>query len=441
MTQPPISLIRVETIKISWNKASRVIYIEDKALDVMADNKITSLPCKLPMIVKPKPYRLIDGKTTYGGYLLNGDTYMENLFISKPLYHIPTALEENENILQMVNEISSVPYMVNKEVLEYIYKYGESNGVLINYHKDVQSKKSKKKINEFKSVLSKYNMQNLIIEIAQTYSLVDKFYFPLRLDNRTRIYADCEYFNYQTTDLAKSLLLFAEPDYIYKHDELAIKYFKSFGAVLYGANNSRKSLNKRAQWVDDNDKELLNFKNNNIISKSKDKASFLSFCFEYLKFKDFMNDANRSKFETRFPIQVDASCNGYQHLSLLTRDENSLKYLNLKESSINDDPYDFYSLIISKFKKLVSYDIENGNYKNTGVKESLIKILSMKFTRNELKGPIMVFAYNARSRTMTFNLSDKMNLNIVNLENEDDKSDILKYKKIFNLPGEENGLE
>ena len=442
LTQPPISLIYVKAHKLRWNRGIRLIYIEKKALDIMSVNKVASLPYKLPMIVKPKPYELIDGKITYGGYLLNGDKYLENLFISKPLYNIPTSIEEPENILQMVNDVSSVSYMVNKEVFEYLLKYGVNKGMLMNYEKDILPKKSKKKLKEYKSLLSKYNMENLIMEIAQTFSLVDKFYFPLRLDNRTRIYADCEYFNYQTTDLAKSLLLFSEPDYIYKHDELAIKYFKSFGAVLYGGNNSRKSLNKRAQWVDEHDKEISNFKNNDMVPKSKDKASFLAFCIEYVKFKDFLNDVNRSKFETRLPIQVDASCNGYQHLSLLTRDENALKYLNLNKSSYNDDPYDFYTLIISKFKKLISYDIDNGNYNNEDIKESLIKILSMKLTRNELKGPIMTFAYNARSRTMTFYLSDKMELKKVKVDNNNDnESDVLKYKEIFNLPGEKDGFE
>lgn len=108
-----------------------------------------------------------------------------------------------------------------------------------------------------------------------------------------------------------------------------------------------------------------------------------------------MDDINRSKFETRLPTQVDASCNGYQYLSLLTRDKNGLKYLNLKNSSVNDDPYDLYSLVIFRFKELISIDLERGNYKNKSVKKSLEKILSLEFTRELLKNSIMTFAYNA----------------------------------------------
>ena len=247
LTQPPISLIRSSVLKISRDRACRVICIEDEASKIMVKDNVTSLPYKLPMIVKPKSYYLKNGELSYGGYQLNGDAYAESLIIPKPLYNIATKVEEPENVLQMVNEMSSVPYVINTETLDYLVRFGKSKGILIDREKDILPYLTNKKdVSKLKSALSKYTMENLILEIAQTYSLVDKIYFPLRLDNRTRLYADCEYFNYQTTDLAKSLLLFANYDFIYKHDDLAIKYFKSFGAILFGGNNSRKSLNRRA---------------------------------------------------------------------------------------------------------------------------------------------------------------------------------------------------
>lgn len=219
----------------------------------MVRDNVTSLPYKLPMIVKPRPYKLKNGELSYGGYLLNGEAFAESLIIPKPLYNVATRVEEPENILQMVNEMSSVPYKINTEVLNYIVTFGKAKGVLIDDEKEIKPYlprgTTKLKVGEaakLKPVLSKYTMENLILEIAQVYSLAEKIYFPLRLDNRTRFYADSEYFNYQTTDLAKSLLLFADSDIMYKHDDLAIKYFKSFGAVLFGGNNSRMSLNKRA---------------------------------------------------------------------------------------------------------------------------------------------------------------------------------------------------
>lgn len=66
-----------------------------------------------------------------------------------------------------------------------------------------------------------------------------------------------------------------------------------------------------------------------------------------------MNNEN-DYFETYLPIQLDATCNVYQHLSLLSLDHNLAKELNLTKSSWSDQPKDFYSFtgvnLVSYFK-------------------------------------------------------------------------------------------
>lgn len=49
-------------IKIETNSRSKIL---------KNNNIIHSTPPKLPMIVKPKPYELKDGRVTLGGYLNN----------------------------------------------------------------------------------------------------------------------------------------------------------------------------------------------------------------------------------------------------------------------------------------------------------------------------------------------------------------------------------
>ena len=48
-----------------------------------------------------------------------------------------------------------------------------------------------------------------IIRTAIVYSDVKEFFIPVKIDNRGRLYAQTDYFNYQSTELAKSLLLFS----------------------------------------------------------------------------------------------------------------------------------------------------------------------------------------------------------------------------------------
>ena len=52
--------------------------------------------------------------------------------------------------------------------------------------------------------------------------------------------------------------------------------------------------------------------------KAKNKCLALAFCMEYLRFTEFLEQDN-IEFQTYLPIQLDATCNGFQHLALLSK--------------------------------------------------------------------------------------------------------------------------
>jgi DNA-directed RNA polymerase len=56
---------------------------------------------------------------------------------------------------------------------------------------------------------------------------------------------------------------------------------------------------------------------------------------------------------------LDASCNGYQHLSLLTRDNSLIKELNLIKSSKDNIPNDFYSYLALRLKECLKECLNN----------------------------------------------------------------------------------
>ena len=373
------------------------------------------IPSKLPMIIPPKEYIYIrDGKhVKLGGYLLNDDKYVQDMFIDKVGYGKKTILKNKSVIINMINGLSRTPYKINTNTLNYIYKYGvEKNIITDDKNEQIRNildnpfKYNKKIYKSYLSTISIMKLEKNILSIAELFSDMDEIYFPVRMDQRTRIYCITDYFDYQKNDIAKGLISFATPGKLYKTDIDEIKYFKAYGANMFGNNLDKKSLNFRVEWVDNNTNVLLDFENNNLVNKAENKTCFVSFCFEYKRFIEFMSDSETNVFYTYLPIQLDATCNGYQHLSLLTREKNLFGTLNLASSTHDNDPDDFYTYMLNlttKYMESVMLSLsETKNKTDKQIKtiSSYDKLLKVNFDRSMVKNLIMIMSYNASIPTI-----------------------------------------
>ena len=128
-----------------------------------------------------------------------------------------------------------------------------------------------------------------------------------------------EYLNYQGSELAKSLLLFSKGEKVYKTDIESINFLKIFGANCFGNKLDKASFVDRIKWVEDNIENIKKFDNGILISKSENKLLFISFCFEFNNYLNSLRE-NLPYFITHLPVQLDASCNGFQHLTFLIGD-------------------------------------------------------------------------------------------------------------------------
>ncbi|RKF61026.1 putative DNA-directed RNA polymerase [Golovinomyces cichoracearum] len=344
-------LIEDKVVSIKSERNVSVLILTEEIIDLLGDgiiNKAISIPMNLPMIVEPKDYKDILHLSD-GGYLLNNEEIIHPLFTDNLLQNGKTIIFKSNKVLESINGIMKVPFKINTELLNYILN---TPGFI---NKDIYP--------PFYDVKKRNKVQE------NTYSNVPEIYFPLMMDFRGRIYPRVTYLNYQGSELAKSLLLFAYPGSIKRNNIKAIEYLKSYGAACFG-----HGLDK----------------------------NFLAFCLEAKRFDNFYYSCNSSVFSTYLPIQLDASCNGFQHLALLSDEVGLFEELNLSES---DEPKDFYTFILNKVNthlqaKLVKLEGED--------KLCVIRLLNLSLKRSNLKQLIMTKPYNASLYSMTNYLADSL---------------------------------
>lgn len=137
LTTSSVNMIELTTEFGDDKKLHNIIKITDKARNiVIKNNKVTTVPTKLPMIVEPKPYKLKDGKIILGGYLKNDEYYNEDLFIEKVGYRDKTRLLEDNDVIDLINGVSSVPYKINTNTLKFIQTYGIDKGIILDFNSE-----------------------------------------------------------------------------------------------------------------------------------------------------------------------------------------------------------------------------------------------------------------------------------------------------------------
>jgi DNA-directed RNA polymerase len=383
---------------------------------------VFNLPSKLPMVCLPKDYT----RENKGGYLLNSDKYTEDIFIEKVAYKQCSQLKTDE-IYGMVNKISSTPYKVNTELLNYINMKGVEQGLIMDYNSNHELELLDRNILKpfQKRKLASYNshiiLQETILGIADLYKNFPKFYFPFRLDQRGRVYCTSNYFNYQSNGLAKSLLLFADPSKIKKTDTESIEYLISYGVNCFGGTISKQSLNKKLEWANTNKQNIIEYDNGILLEKAKDKLLFLAFCIEYKRYVEFMNNEDVMEFYTYLPVQLDATCNGFQHMALLSNEDILFKELNLnvstrgktkdKDKNNTEDrdsiPSDFYNFLLHKIIDVFRSKVEDVKT-DPKDKASYERLLSFTWDRAFVKKAIMTIPYNASARSMGKYIKDSL---------------------------------
>lgn len=429
-----LNLISKKVVFIDRNEKRNILFAGNKISKFLeiGNSSLLNFPVKLPMIVQPKKYSENKNSSNLGGFLLNDEVYIEPLFIENKILADINEVAEKNKIYNMVDNINSVSFSINQEVLDFILKNYKNFDLIIDPD-FIHPLESKVNLNilerkELESFKSKKNLEISIIAIAQMFRNVPELYIPVRLDYRGRMYCNVEFLHYQGIDLAKALLKFSKGEKVYLSDINSIKYLKIFGANCYGNKLDKQSFIDRINWIDSNEEDIINFENGKLISEAENKLLFIGFCFEYNKYLEALN-SNQNYFITHLPIQLDASCNGFQHLSLLLEETSLAKAVNLSASSWDEAPDDLYTFLALRIKEYLTIELKLKKNLTKELRESYTRITNQNFQnhRKLVKKTLMTIPYNS---TIFSNILDmKEEFNKVKINNEF----VFVYKKDANI--------
>ena len=370
---------------------------------------------------------------TKGGYL---SEKKQTLFGNSEIYDsfgTPRA-KPSKQIIDAINILQETQWEINLDLLEVISNItlrGDKKEIILDkkiidkdgwickieikdVFKDAFLRKNEEHHTNQERILSLSYCQKIIEHNANV------FWHTWRSDFRGRLYADSAILSPQGSDTDKALIRFKEWKklgidgkkwlYIFIHNLFTGIENENW---IGGPPKKRETFSNREKWVTDNIKVLRKIakkpaeKSNlkilglDTISASKSQSfQRLSSILElnriwniYEKGTDF------SEIYSGLPIYLDASCNGYQHISALVRDVGLAKNVNIipnKKNKIKD----LYGLVADEAKEIYLAD------KNNGLRKILINNLSKNemtrikkdnpfFQRNLAKQPVMTTGYGS----------------------------------------------
>ena len=337
----------------------------------------------LPMISKPA--RWIDWET--GGYLQQGFSIMR--MQGSKLQRVALEKADIGTICKVLNIMGDTPWRINRrihEVAEKLYETGGGVGeipVVDDGTKFVPTENmpyiEKKKLEKTKkdnwSLLCDFEIK---LGIARTFSKIDRFYMPLNLDFRGRIYPISPHLNQIGNDISRGFLEFAEGKPL---GPKGFRWLKIHLANKMG--HDKLPIEDRIKVVEDSMQMILDIAKDPVKNREwlalEDPWQSLASIFDLT---DAMKSEDPEKYVSRLHVHQDGSCNGLQHYAALGRDIEGAEQVNLADAS---RPGDIYTAVSKKVQEKVNADAAAGHRIATQLVE--------KIKRKVVKQTVMTSVY------------------------------------------------
>jgi DNA-directed RNA polymerase len=239
-----------------------------------------------------------------------------------------------------VNVLQAVPWTINVPVLEELKRRLPTFERKHRWHRiDKWWRKAK---TPMVKVGKKWVSETLLLDdIAIATDLVgQKFWTPLNIDKRGRIFGVCNFW-YGRQDYVRSLFLFADglPIRGATMDEDGLPWLYVHIANCWGEDKT--AFSARIDWVAKHYQNLIKPVGEGRSDewlKADQPFQFLAACIELVA---MTKEEEFGRYITRLPLAFDCSCSGLQHLCAMTRADEGER-VNLCHADAADAPQDIY---------------------------------------------------------------------------------------------------
>lgn len=343
------------------NNADRVsltLTVKDEIFDDIKRNLIPN-NFTVPMVYKPLDW----SENEKGGQLLMSKTSKYSIITGNNKQDHKTL--NREKLYNTVNILNSKEFIVNSDLLDYLETSEGQNFI----NKEMMTK-DKSELIQFKYTW----------DLAKTFHKV-KFFLTVKGDWRGRLYVTPFFLNYQGSEFNKSLVYMANGE---KLNDKGYEKLCIYGATLFNEGNmSKKKDNLKLEWTKNNLDKICKI-DFDFIQKAESKWLFLAFSLVMKKYREDNNCI------VNFPIYIDATCSGIQHVAAMIEDLDLARSVNLITEE--DQVRDIYTELLSPINEEIRWvGLNDVNYPN--LKYTVL-------TRKETKPGVMTKTYNVSLRGM-----------------------------------------
>ncbi|XP_022917116.2 DNA-directed RNA polymerase, mitochondrial [Onthophagus taurus] len=353
---------------------------------------------EVPMRCPPLPW----SNLTTGGYLV-----APTEFVRLPLTaQAQKERLENSDVRQLypsfdaLNQLAAVPWRVNGKILDLILKVFRKGGsdklnvpenpVFLQPPSPVTPDMDKsQRFQLFKEKLQyrrkKSEMYSLWCDCLYRLSLANHFrdeifWLPHNMDFRGRVYPIPPHLNHLGSDLARSMLVFAEARPLGPE---GLKWLKLHLVNLTGLKK-RDSVEDRLKFAETILDKIFDCADHPLDGsqwwvESDEPWQTLSCAIEIT---EAIRSGDPENYRSYFPIHQDGSCNGLQHYAALGRDSAGGFSVNLTPAVKPQDVYSAVAVLVEEKRK---EDAENGL--------EIAKVLEGFVRRKVIKQTVMTTVY------------------------------------------------